>query len=347
MREAGETLLLVALEEVDADRRRPPRGRRRASTSPTSAEHREVLPRRPGDEQHRAERGEVDERRAEVGLGEDEHDREARRGRARAAVVPHARSARRARSAMKPASARTKSSFPNSEGWKVKKPTLIQRVDPRAARPTHEHDRDQADGADEDRAPVAPVEVGVDAASRPRARSRRRRRRRSAGRGSSSGCPGRRSFVTPAIAQSPTPTSAGDAGEQDPVERAQDARRAPAPRRAGRAAPSVEIRRTRASVGVDRAPAGGALTWKNFENTRSAAGAAAVPPWPPFSITAQTTIFAVVASARTRTTRTGSGHRGSRAGSRPSPPCRSCRRSTPGTCRRRRTRCRTAMCVPS
>ena len=32
--------------------------------------------------------------------------------------------------------ARTNSSFPNSDGWKVKKPTLIQRVEPRAALPT-------------------------------------------------------------------------------------------------------------------------------------------------------------------------------------------------------------------
>jgi hypothetical protein len=37
----------------------------------------------------------------------------------------------------------------------VKKPTLIQRAD-------DQHDRDQADGADEDRPPVAAVDVGVD-----------------------------------------------------------------------------------------------------------------------------------------------------------------------------------------
>ncbi len=42
----------------------------------------------------------------------------------------------RARSVMNPAIARTKSSFPNSDGWNVKKPTLIHRVEPRAARPT-------------------------------------------------------------------------------------------------------------------------------------------------------------------------------------------------------------------
>ena len=42
----------------------------------------------------------------------------------------------RARSVMKPAIASTKRSFPNSDGWNVKKPTLIQRVEPRAARPT-------------------------------------------------------------------------------------------------------------------------------------------------------------------------------------------------------------------
>ena len=34
------------------------------------------------------------------------------------------------RSARKPASARTNTTFPNSEGWKVKKPTLIHRFEP-------------------------------------------------------------------------------------------------------------------------------------------------------------------------------------------------------------------------
>jgi hypothetical protein len=37
---------------------------------------------------------------------------------------------------MKPASERTMASLPNSDGWKVKKPSEIQRVEPRAACPT-------------------------------------------------------------------------------------------------------------------------------------------------------------------------------------------------------------------
>ncbi len=41
----------------------------------------------------------------------------------------------RERSARKPASTSTKSTFPNSEGWKVKKPTSIQRFEPRVAAP--------------------------------------------------------------------------------------------------------------------------------------------------------------------------------------------------------------------
>ncbi len=42
----------------------------------------------------------------------------------------------RPRSETKPASASTNASFPNSDGWKVKKPSEIHRVDPRAACPT-------------------------------------------------------------------------------------------------------------------------------------------------------------------------------------------------------------------
>ena len=39
------------------------------------------------------------------------------------------------RSATKPASARTNSTLPNSDGWNVKKPTSIQRFEPRVAAP--------------------------------------------------------------------------------------------------------------------------------------------------------------------------------------------------------------------
>ena len=75
MREAGQALLLVALEEVDADRRPRPQ-HADGEQQPDQPDRAELLPRRPGDEQHRSERGEVDESRAEVRLGEHEHDRQ-------------------------------------------------------------------------------------------------------------------------------------------------------------------------------------------------------------------------------------------------------------------------------
>ena len=58
--------------------------------------------------------------------------------------------------------ARTNRSFPNSDGWKVKKPRLIQRVEPCAALPDEQDEGDDHRGADEDGAPVAPVEIRVD-----------------------------------------------------------------------------------------------------------------------------------------------------------------------------------------
>ena len=39
------------------------------------------------------------------------------------------------RSARKPAITSTNSTLPNSDGWNVKKPTLIQRFEPRVAAP--------------------------------------------------------------------------------------------------------------------------------------------------------------------------------------------------------------------
>ena len=41
----------------------------------------------------------------------------------------------RERSTTNPASASTKTTLPNSDGWNVKKPTLIQRCEPRVAAP--------------------------------------------------------------------------------------------------------------------------------------------------------------------------------------------------------------------
>ena len=59
----------------------------------------------------------------------DRHEREPER-------LQHGRRGsliRRARSARKPASASTKSSLPNSDGWNWKKPMSIQRFEPRVA----------------------------------------------------------------------------------------------------------------------------------------------------------------------------------------------------------------------
>ena len=75
MREARQALLLIALEHVDPGGGAGPENADRHDHDETS-EHREMAPRHSGHEEHRAERREVNECRAEVGLGEDEHDRQ-------------------------------------------------------------------------------------------------------------------------------------------------------------------------------------------------------------------------------------------------------------------------------
>ena len=97
-------------------------------------QHGEVRPAHAGDEEHGGERRGVDERRADVRLHEDERDRheavaDRRERRVAATVIDRARSAR------KPATTSTNSTFPNSDGWKVKKPTSIHRCEPRVAAP--------------------------------------------------------------------------------------------------------------------------------------------------------------------------------------------------------------------
>ena len=287
MREAGQALLLVALEEVDADRRPRPQHAdgEQHGDQPDRAE---VLPRRPADEEHRAERGEVDERRAEVGLGEHEHDRQQ-------AEPDHAQ--------RRPDLVQPPRPLGDEAGEREDEEQLpeLRRlegeeadVDParRAAggAAEDEHDRDQSDGADEDRAPVAPVEVGID---------ERRDDERDAADGRVDDLPVE---VVARVAGDVEPRHAGDppepdgdepgdAGEQHPVERAEDADE-------GRALGAPVAQPCPLGSGVLEhqsewiGPSWWALTWKNSEKTCSAAGAAAVPPWPPFSITAQTTIFA-------------------------------------------------------
>ena len=68
---------LVGLEHLDADRRQEPDDARREQRDDAD-EEREMAPADPGDEEAGDERGAVDERRAEVGLLEDERDRDRR-----------------------------------------------------------------------------------------------------------------------------------------------------------------------------------------------------------------------------------------------------------------------------
>ena len=260
-----------------------------SASAPSAAS---VQPARAGDEEHGRERGAVDERGAEVRLDEDEPDR--KRGEPeRASVVVRGSSMRFARSARKPASARTKSSLPNSDGWKRNEPTSSQRCEPRVTGPATKTSSIVADGADVDRAPE-PLEV----------RGLRRARRRS--RPAPAADEGRladeevvRAAVDvvvrdPVDRPEPVADERGDGAREHPVEAAQErelvqARGAPRPRAGALGRRILRSRSPSVARQSDRAPSAGAFSWKNCSNTFSAAGAATVPPWPPFSISAQTT----------------------------------------------------------
>ena len=70
----GEPRRLVGLEDVDARGRKPPEhGEHRDERDGT--DHHEMRPAHTGDEERGREHRDVDERGADVGLGEDEHDR--------------------------------------------------------------------------------------------------------------------------------------------------------------------------------------------------------------------------------------------------------------------------------
>ena len=75
VREAGEPLLLVGLEQFHTHLRQQ-REHRDDRRQPDHGEREQVRPARPGHEEARAQRRDVDERRAEVGLLEDEQDRD-------------------------------------------------------------------------------------------------------------------------------------------------------------------------------------------------------------------------------------------------------------------------------
>ena len=107
----------------------------RTATSADAADQRQVQPAHAGDEEDGGEHRDVDERGAGVGLDEDEqHGHGGERDRLQRHREPTStclrvvgEEARRATSAS--------STFPNSDGWKVKKPMSIQRFEPRVAAP--------------------------------------------------------------------------------------------------------------------------------------------------------------------------------------------------------------------
>src|SRR5439155_26263158 len=74
MEEGGEAVLLVRLEHGRAGRRKPPEDRERRDDG-YAEEQRQMQPPRPRDEEDRAERKQIHERRPEVRLEEDQSDR--------------------------------------------------------------------------------------------------------------------------------------------------------------------------------------------------------------------------------------------------------------------------------
>ena len=157
--EAREPRLLVAVQHVHA-RRRPDPEHEGDHDRHEGAEHGELPPRRPRHEQHRGERSRVHERRAEVRLREHEQDRDE-------AEPDRAQRRRRV--------GRVACAFRHEAGDREDEQELpelrgLEReeadVDPprRAARGAadDEHDRDQADRPEEDRAPQPAVQVGIE-----------------------------------------------------------------------------------------------------------------------------------------------------------------------------------------
>ena len=102
-----------------------------ASPSRCDAERGHVRPRRSGDEEDGADGRAVDERGAEVGLQEDQEDRdraEPERRQRRADLVQSTRPL-----GEEAGERQHEQDFPNSEGWKRKKPRSSQRFEPRIA----------------------------------------------------------------------------------------------------------------------------------------------------------------------------------------------------------------------
>jgi hypothetical protein len=119
-----------------------------------------VPPRYSCDEQHRHERREVDERRAQVGLGEDEQDGHEsepddaqRRCPGTEGALPLDEHAREREHEQELPELR------RLEGEEAEADPARRSV---CRMPDQQDERDHHGGADEDRPPVAPVEVGID-----------------------------------------------------------------------------------------------------------------------------------------------------------------------------------------
>ena len=159
MREAGQALLLVALEHVDTHRRTCPEDAHHEQHD-DGAEHGELLPRHSGDEEHGRERRGVDECGAEVGLGEDEQHRDqaepddlqGRPPRIEAALPLDEHPRDREHEQQLPELRRLERE--EAEADPASRP---------ARRMTDQEDTgDHCGGADEDPAPVAAVEIRID-----------------------------------------------------------------------------------------------------------------------------------------------------------------------------------------
>ena len=159
MREARQALLLVALEHADARSRPCPEDADREEHD-DHAEQSEVTPRHAGDEQHRAERREVDERGAEIGLGKDQQhgheadpdDPEGRLPPGQVALALGQHPCERENEQELPELGRLE----GEEAEADPASRAVRRV------PDQQDEGDDNGRAREDRAPVAPVEVRVD-----------------------------------------------------------------------------------------------------------------------------------------------------------------------------------------
>ena len=284
-REAGQSLHLVRLDRVHADRRQEPQHVVRAGHR-EDPQPGEVRPARAGREEHRAQRRAVDERRPQVGLHEDEQHRpggEHDRGDDGAQLVDS------------PAALGEEAGQGEHDEHLAELGRLEAEraeVEPAPRVPRHpagqEHEQHHAAQRAVQHAPVPPVQIRVDEHEGDQTDAADRRVDALAEhvvvRVAGDVVP-----RDPGDRPEPVAERRGDRGEQHPVE--------PADRGADRRAVVAPVRDAAGALveGLDHQSvfpvcAAGALRPNQCSNTRSAAGAAAVPPWPPFSMSAQTTI---------------------------------------------------------